>query len=76
MRLLAAHPNAQEADYSRMQVQNIVNAVVPKQQLLEAQMALALAHFEHDGPLDAERISVTPLASDLRRRHGDGVRPL
>ena len=76
MKLLAAHPNAQEADYSRMQVQNIVNAVVPKQQLLDAQMELALAHFEHDGPLDAEGISVTPLASDLPRRHGHGARPL
>ena len=64
-KLLASHPNAQEADYSRMQVQNIVNAVVPKQELLDAQMELVLAHFEHDGPFDAERIPVTPLASGL-----------
>ena len=28
-KLLASHPDAPEADYSRMQVQNIVNAVVP-----------------------------------------------
>ena len=61
-KLLASHPNAQEADYSRMQVQNIVNAVVPKQELLDAQMELVFAHFEHDGPL-AERIPVTPLTS-------------
>jgi hypothetical protein len=65
VKLLASHPNAQEADYSRMQVQNIVNAIVPKQQLLDAQMKLVLAHFEHDGPLDAERIPLTPLASGL-----------
>ena len=64
-KLLASHPNAQEADYSRMQVQNILNAVVPKQELLDAQMELVLAHFEHDGSFDAERIPVTPLASEL-----------
>jgi hypothetical protein len=58
-KVLASHPNAQEADYSRMQVQNIVNAVVPKQELLDAQMELVFGYFEHAGPLDAERISVT-----------------
>ena len=36
-----------EAEYSRVQIQNIVNAVVPKQELLDAQMELALNHFEH-----------------------------
>ena len=65
-KLLAPHPNTQKADYSRMQVQNIVSAVVPKQELLDAQMELVFAHFEHDGPL-AERIPVTPLASGLPR---------
>ena len=64
-KLLASHPNAQKADYSRMQVQNIVNAVVPKQELLDAQMELVVAHFERDGLLDAGRIPVTPLASGL-----------
>ena len=47
------------------QVQNIVNAVVPRQKLLDAQMELALAHLEHGGPPDARRIPVTPLASEL-----------
>ena len=45
--LMASHPTAPEADYSGMQVQNIVNAVVSKQDLLAAQMDLAVAHFEH-----------------------------
>jgi hypothetical protein len=36
-----------QAGYSRTQVQNIVNAVVPKQELLNAQVELALARFEH-----------------------------
>ena len=45
--ILAAHPNTQEAGYSRSQIQNIVNAVVPRQELFDAQVVLAMAHFEH-----------------------------
>jgi hypothetical protein len=45
-KLMASHPTAQEAGYSWIQVQNIVNAVVPKQELLDAQMELVLVHFE------------------------------
>ena len=48
-KVMASHPDTQEADYSRMQVQNIVNAVVPKQEILDSQMDLALVHFGHDG---------------------------
>ena len=44
--LMASHPSTQEAGYSRTQVQNIVNTVVPKQELLDAQMGLVLVHFE------------------------------
>lgn len=43
--VLASHPSTEEAGYSRTQVQNLVNAVVPQQELLEAQMELAVAHF-------------------------------
>ncbi len=56
---MAAHPDAQEAGYSRMQVQNLVNGVVPKQELLDAQMELALAQLEHEEPLNSRRIPVT-----------------
>jgi hypothetical protein len=45
-KVMASHPSSQEAGYSRAQVQNIVNTVVPKQELLDAQIELALAHFE------------------------------
>ena len=45
--VMASHASYPEAEYSRVQIQNIVNAVVPKQELLDAQMQLALAHFEH-----------------------------
>ena len=45
-RLMASHTSTQEAGYSRTQVQNIVNTVVPEQELLDAQMELALSQLE------------------------------
>lgn len=45
--VMVSHPTSPEAEYSRVQIQNIVNAVVPKQERLDAQMKLALTHFEH-----------------------------
>jgi len=51
--ILASHPSAKEAGYSRMQVQNIVNTVVPKQELLDGQIELALVNLQRDGPPDA-----------------------
>lgn len=47
--VIASHPNEREANFSRVQVQNIVNAVVPKQELFDAQVNLAAAHFAHEG---------------------------
>ena len=47
--VIASHPDEQEANYSRVQVQNIVNTVVPRQELFDAQVNLAAAHFAHDG---------------------------
>ena len=41
--VVARHPDAPEAGYSHAQIQNIVNSVVPKQDLLNTQLALALA---------------------------------
>ncbi len=43
--LLRSHPGTRESDYSRMQVQNIVRAVVPGQELLEAELDLAQARL-------------------------------
>ena len=45
--IMASHPSDPEAEYSRVQIQNIVNSVVPKQELLDAQMELARTHFDH-----------------------------
>jgi len=43
--VMASHPDDPEAGYSRMQIQNIVNTVVPQQELLDAQIELAVSHF-------------------------------
>ena len=64
-KLPASHPYAQEADYSRMQAQIIVNAIVPKQELFDAQIDLGLAHFKHDRPLNVERIATTPVVAEI-----------
>jgi hypothetical protein len=56
-RIIAAQPDTHEAGYSRSQVQNIVNAVVPKQKVMDALVELALTHFEQDVPPDVEAAS-------------------
>jgi hypothetical protein len=55
-----------------MQIQNIVSAVVPKPDLLEAQIKLILVHFEHDGLLDAGRLAGTPLSEENDQVQGEG----
>ena len=59
--ILAAHPDTQEAGFSRSQIQNIANLVVPKKELFDALVNLALAHSDHGDPPDAKRARVTPL---------------
>lgn len=48
--LMAAHAGTPESAYSRAQLLNIANAVVPRQELLDAQVDLALAHLLRDDP--------------------------
>ena len=48
--LIVSRPNAPEAGYSRAQIRNIVNAVVPAQELLDAQVGLALARLDGNEP--------------------------
>lgn len=64
-KLLASHPGALEADHSRMQVQNIVHAVVPKPELFDAQIDLVLSHFEHELPLDVGRITTPSVVAEI-----------
>jgi hypothetical protein len=56
--IIAAHPDTKEAGYSKSQVQNIVNAVVPKKEIMDSLMRLARTHFDQRVPLDAEAVSV------------------
>ena len=63
--VIAAHPNTQEAGYSQSQIQNIVNAVVPRQELLDVQVDLALARIEHEDQADVRPTQATPLALEL-----------
>jgi hypothetical protein len=57
--LISSHPGSQEAEFSRMQVENIVHSVVPTQELLDAHMALARTHFDRVGPLDGTPLPAT-----------------
>jgi hypothetical protein len=63
-KLMASHASAGEEGYSRTQVQNIVNAVVPEQELLDARTELALDRLERQISPDAGSIHVEPLASE------------
>jgi len=45
--VISAHPNTQEAEFSREQILNIVHDVVPKQDLFDAQVSLALTYLEN-----------------------------
>ncbi len=63
-KIIASHASAREAGYSRTQVRNIVNAVVPKQELLDAQIELALGHLKHRISPDTRPIPVALLASE------------
>ena len=60
--IIADYPETKEAGYSLSQVQNIVNAVVPKQEVMDALVALTLAHFEQDIPPDVKSTSDASLA--------------
>ncbi|MBN1912250.1 MAG: hypothetical protein JW818_21195 [Pirellulales bacterium] len=63
--VMASYPGTREADYAREQIQNIVNTTVSKRELLDAEIELALAHFNHDAPSDDGRTAVRPIASGL-----------
>lgn len=50
--VMEAYPETEEAKYCRSQIENIVNTVVPKQELFDAKLELARMHTEHKGPTD------------------------
>ncbi|MCA9212312.1 MAG: hypothetical protein KDB27_04540 [Planctomycetales bacterium] len=65
IQLLEVHSNTQEADYSRMQIENIVSVVLSKQQLLDAKIEMVLALFERDGLVSSEGNLVSPASVDI-----------
>ena len=46
--VIALHPSAPEAEYSRTQIRNIVRNVVPAKELLAAQLELVLRYLKSD----------------------------
>ena len=62
--IMTAHASAREAGYSRTQIQNIVNVGGPEQELLGAQVELALARLKRPISPDAGRISAARVAPD------------
>ena len=56
--IIAAHSDTKEAGYSRAQIQNIVNAVIPKMKIMDSLMELARIYFDQKVPLDTEPGSV------------------
>ena len=48
--VVESYPDTQEAEFSRMQVHNIVNAAVSKEELLAAEIDLARGHLEATCP--------------------------
>ena len=44
--VIALHPSAPEAEYSRSQIRNIVKNVVPAKELLAAQLELVLHYLQ------------------------------
>jgi len=47
-RIIALHPGTPEAGYARTQIRNIVQSVVPAEELLAAQVDLASRHLLKD----------------------------
>ena len=48
-KIIKTHDNAKEAGYARAQLLNIVGNVVPPEELLDAQIKLALAQLKKKG---------------------------
>lgn len=65
LKLIKSYPDAQEASYARTQVQNIINTVVPQQELLDAQVVLAVAQFEHHGSVQTRLMAVSHPVAQL-----------
>lgn len=54
-RIITIHQNTPEAQYAQSQINNIINNVVPKQDILDAQVNLLSSHLDkHENPSDVK----------------------
>ena len=65
LKLIKSYPDAREASYARTQVQNIINTVVPEEELLDAEVVLAVAQFEHQGSAQTRPMAVSHPVAQL-----------
>jgi hypothetical protein len=65
-RLIASHESAPESRYSVSQVQKIVKSVVPAQELMEAEVGLALTCLEQSIPQRDGPIPIAPITPESR----------
>jgi hypothetical protein len=72
-KLIASHDNTREAVYSRAQIQNIVRAVVPGEELRDAEVQLALSRLEAGSSPDAAPTPVAQPAPELAERPQDNI---
>lgn len=61
--IIAAHPEAPEAEYSRAQLQNIVKEVVPKQELMDSEIKLTLHYLNHSELPNFELVPASKLTA-------------
>lgn len=54
--IMTTYPDSKEAGYSRTQVLNIVNSVMPKVDIFNAQVDLLLTHLKSGSPAEAELV--------------------
>ena len=63
--VVQSHPETAEAGYSISQIRSIVNAVVPSHDLVDAQVAMAIAQFDkRDRPGGCHAGAVTDTGSE------------
>lgn len=53
--IMSNYPDSNEANYSQMQVLNIVKSEISKHDLFNAHVDLLLTHFKSDSPIDETR---------------------
>ena len=63
--VMDAHPEDQEAEYSRSQIQNIVSALVPKEELFDVCFNLTLKHIEDQVKTVVEERLAVPSSAGL-----------